>query len=139
MAFPSSRPRGWLLLLGLLLAVGEPLALAQEVARLLPTIGMRGPAVILLVVARVVITGLAVAAGLAILGRRPHAVGMAKLAVALVAAVSLVAVLTPILPTNRLPGTTVPIAALIVVYYGAWMLYLYRSRRVRELQDDRID
>ncbi len=126
---PAPRPRGWLLLLALLLAVGEPLALAQEVARLLPTIGTRGPAVVLLVLVRIGITGLAVAAGLAILGRRPHAVGMAKLALALVAAVSLVAVLTPILPTSRLPGTTGPIAALIVVYYGAWLVYLYRSPR----------
>lgn len=130
---PAPRPRGWLLLLALLLAVGEPLALAQEVAGLLPTIGMRGPAVVLLVLARVGITGLAVAAGLAIVGRRPHAVGMAKLALALVAAVSLVAVLTPILPTSRLPGTAGPIAALIAVYYGAWLLYLFRSRRVRKM------
>jgi len=113
-----------MLLLALLLAVGEPLALAQEVARLLPTIGMRGPAVALLVLARIGITGLAVAAGLAILGRRPHAVGMAKLALVLVAAVSLVAVLSPILPSSRMPGFTGPIAAAIVVYYGAWLLYL---------------
>ena len=125
----ASRPRGWLFLLALLLAVGEPLALAQEVAHLLPTLGTRGPAVVLLVLARVGVTGLAVAAGLAILGRRPHAVGMAKLALALVAAASLVAVLTPILPTNRLPGTTGPVAALIVVYYGAWLVYLFRSQR----------
>jgi hypothetical protein len=125
---PAARPRGWLLLLALLLAVGEPLALAQEVARLLPSLGMRGPAVILLVVARVVITGLAVAAGLAILGRRPHAVGMAKLALVLLAAVSLFSVLTPILPTNRLPGTTGPVTLVIAAYYGAWLVYLYRSR-----------
>jgi len=128
-----------MLLLALLLAVGEPLALAQEVARLLPTIGMRGPAVALLVLARIGVTGLAVAAGLAILGRRPHAVGMAKLALVLVAVVSLVAVLTPILPSNRMPGLTGPIAAVIAIYYGAWMLYLYRSRRVREPRDGPAD
>jgi len=122
---PSPRPRGWLLLLALLLAVGEPLVLAQEVAHLLPTIGTRGPAVALLVLVRVGITGFAVAAGLAIFGRRPHAVGMASLALALLAAVSLVAVLTPILPTNRLPGTTWPTAVIIATYYTAWLAYLY--------------
>ena len=123
-----ARAHGWLLLLGLLLAVGEPLTLALEVARLLPTLGMRGPAVVLLVLVRVGVTGFAVAAGLAILGRRPHAAGMATLALALLAAVSLVAVLTPILPTNRQPGTEWPVALAIVVYYVAWIVYLRRKR-----------
>ena len=123
---PAPRPRGWLLLLALLLVVGEPLLLAQEVARLLPTIGMRGPAVGWLVLARVGVTGVGVAAGLAILGGRPHGAAMARLALLLLAAVSLVAVLAPILPSNRLPGTAGPIALLIVVYYGAWIVYLLR-------------
>ena len=123
---PAPRPRGWLLLLALLLVVGEPLLLAQEVAHLLPTIGMRGSAVGWLVLARVGVTGVGVAAGLAILGGRPHGAAMARLALLLLAAVSLVAVLTPILPSNRLPGTAGPIALLIVVYYGAWIVYLHR-------------
>ena len=44
----------------------------------------------------------------------------------------LVVLLTPILPSNRLPGTTLPLAAGLTVYYGAWLAYLSRSRRVRE-------
>lgn len=128
---PGRRLGGWLLALALLLIVGEPLTLAQEVSRLLPTIGMHGPAAIALLLLRVIVAAFGVAAGLAILGRQPSAAGMAKLAVVLLGIVSLVVVLTPILPTNRLPGTTGPIVVIIAVYYGGWFLYLCRSRRVR--------
>jgi len=129
---PRERAGGWLLLLAGLLAIGEPLVLAAEVARLLPTLGYQGAAVVLLVLARVAVTAFGVAAGLAIFNRRPHATGMATLALALLGSVSLFALLTPILPSNRPPGTTAPIAVVVFAYYAGWIAYLRRSRRVRE-------
>lgn len=123
---------GWLLVLALLLTVGEPLVLAPEVARLLPTLATRDPSVAVLLTVRVLVTGFGVSAGLAIFARRPHAAGMATLALTLLGGVSLLAMLTPILPSNRLPGTTAPAALAVLVYYAAWMVYLRRSRRVRE-------
>lgn len=131
---PTGRTRagGWLLVLAGLLAIGEPLGLAAEVDRRLPSLSHRGTAVVLLVLVRVAVTGFGVAAGLAIFNRRPHAAGMATLALALLGGVSLFALLTPILPSNRLPGTTGPLAVAVVIYYVGWIAYLRCSRRVRE-------
>lgn len=129
---PDDRIAGWLLVLALLLTVGEPLVLAPEIVRLLPTLASRGPAVAFVLIIRVVVTGFGVSAGLALFARRPHAAGMATLALALLGAVSLFAMLTSILPSNRLPGTTGPAVLVVAVYYASWIAYLQRSRRVRE-------
>ena len=125
----------WLRLLALLLTVAEPLGLAWSVAGLVPTLGFRGAGVALLLVARVLVTGLGVAAGLAIFGRRPHAARLAALALVLLAAASLVSLLTPILPSDLPPDLTTLAVVAVSAYYGAWLAYLRLSRRVRRLFD----
>jgi len=124
--------RGWLRLLVFLLVGWEPISLGLAVARLLPTLGDRGLAAAGLVALRVLVAGLGVAAALALWNRRPHAVALARVALIASGLTGLVVLLTPILPSNRLPGTTLPLAAGLTVYYGAWLAYLSRSRRVRE-------
>jgi hypothetical protein len=132
---PDSPLPIWLRLLALLLTVAEPLGLAWSVAGLVPTLGFRGAGVALLLVARVLVTGFGVAAGLAIFGRRPHAVRLAAAALVLLGVAALVSLLTPILPTNLPPDLTAPVAVAVAVYYGAWLAYLWLSRRVRRLFD----
>lgn len=122
---------GWLLVLATLLTVGEPLGLAPVVAHLLPTIAERGAAIAALLGLRVLTTAFGVAAGLALFGRRPHAVALARLALVLLGAVSVFSILTPILPSNLAPGLPGPVALVVVAYYVCWIVYLQRSRRVR--------
>jgi len=38
---------------------------------------------------------------------------------------------TPYAPSNRTPGTTPYFAAASLIFYGGWLAYLIRSRRVR--------
>ena len=132
---PDEPLPGWLRLLAVLLTVGEPLGLASTAARLAPTLGDRGAGVALLLVVRVVVTGFGVAAGLAIVGRRPHAARFAALALGLLATATLVSLLTPILPSDLPPDLTTPAVVAVAAYYGAWLAYLRLSRRVRRLFD----
>ena len=48
-------------------------------------------------------------------------------------AAQLIAELTPWFPTNRLPGDTPLYVAWTLAYYGGWLLYVVRSRRVAAL------
>lgn len=117
----------WLRLLSFLLIVWEPLGLAPGIARLLPTLGDRGYGVALFLIVRVIVAGVAVAAGLAIWNRRAHAIGLAQVALVLSASCQLVALLTPILPTNLPPDRRLLAAAALFLYYAAWLAYLSRS------------
>jgi hypothetical protein len=121
---------GWLLLLCLLLLVGHPVMLALSAARALGSLSMRGLPVALVVVGQLVVAGIGVAAGLALLGCRRGAAAFAKVSLALSAATDLFVYATPFLPNNRLPGTTPLFAIASVGYYAAWITYLSRSQRV---------
>ena len=46
------------------------------------------------------------------------------------AATDLIIYLTPYYPSNRGPGETPIYVAVSLVYHGAWLLYLARSRQV---------
>jgi hypothetical protein len=73
---------------------------------------------------------LCVAAGRALLDQSASAVRLAKIALVLSASVQVFAALTPHFPTNRMPGDTPLYVGATVAYYGGWLLYLFRSRRV---------
>jgi hypothetical protein len=110
---------GWLLLLSRLLIVWQPLNL------------VRGPAVAIILVVRTMVTAAGVAAGLALSNRHTGAVTLAKVALALSAATDLFVYTTPYFPNNRAPGDTIFYIAASMAYHGIWLMYLFRSRRVR--------
>jgi hypothetical protein len=122
---------GWLAVLCLLLLVWHPLNLALRAARALAAISQRGAPLALLIVAQLIVAGVGVAAGLSLSNQRRGAVGLAKSALLLAAGVDLLVYATPWMPNNRLPGTTPLYAAAALTYYGIWIAYLSRSRRVR--------
>jgi hypothetical protein len=122
---------GWLLLLCLLLLVAQPVSLAFSAARSLGALPTRGIPLALVVLCQLMIAGIGVAAGLALLGRRRGAVTLAKWSLVLSAAMDQFAYATPFLPNNRLPGTTPLYAAASLLYYVVWLEYLLRSKRVR--------
>jgi hypothetical protein len=131
---PSDTPAvgGWLLVLSRLMILWHPILVALMSSPLLDSLSVRGRSVTVILLARVFVTGLGVAAGLALRGRQARAVGLAKISLAMSATTDMFIYFTPSFPSNRAPGET-PLWVLgTLMYYGGWILYLMRSARVRE-------
>jgi len=122
---------GWLALLCRLLIVWQPLNLAVSAPNALASIPLRGPAVAVLLVARVLVAALGIAAGLALQNRRSGAVRLAQAALAVSAALDVFVYVTPYYPNNRAPGDTPLYVAGTIAFAVVWLVYLVRSRRVR--------
>jgi hypothetical protein len=134
----TARPSGWLLLLSRILIIYEPLVLALSLSTVLPMIVVRGWLVLAAVIARVVVAGLSVAAGLAIRDARPHGLTLARIALLASGAMGLILLNTRILPSNRMPSDDLLYSAALVAHHGAWLAYLQRSRQVRGLFRDAL-
>jgi hypothetical protein len=127
---------GWLLLLCRLLVVFHPLSLAVTASGALSALSVRGTAVALILILRLVVVGFGMAAGRALQTGQPGAVTLAKAALLASAATDVFVYTTPYFPSNRLPGETVYYVVASLAYHGAWLLYLARSRRVRATYPD---
>ena len=123
---------GWLLVLALLLLVWQPITLSLTTSGLVDEVAIRGVSLALVLGLRLLVTAFGIAAGLALLGVRPYAVRLAKLSLVASAAVDLFVYATPYVPSNRYPGETPFYVAGSLAYYGVWLMYLVRSRRVRD-------
>ena len=131
MSDDTKRVSGWLLLLSRLLVVFHPLSLAVTASNSLGALAVRGTAVALILILRLVVVGFGMAAGRALQNVQPGAVTLAKAALVASAATDLFIYATPYFPNNRTPGDTIYYAAASLAYHGAWLLYLFRSTRVR--------
>jgi hypothetical protein len=123
--------RGWLLVLCGLLIVWQPLSFGLVASGLLDALPARGLPMALILMTRVLVTAFGIAAGLALAGRRPAAVTLAKASLAVSAATDTFVYLTPYFPSNRLPGETPLYVAASLAYYAIWFIYLVRSTRVK--------
>jgi hypothetical protein len=121
---------GWLLLLCRLLIIFQPLSFAVTAAGGLGAISVRGAPVALILVFRLVVVGLGVAAGRALQNLQAGAVSLAKAALVVSAATDVFVYTTPYFPSNRLPGDTVYYIVASLAYHAAWFAYLARSTRV---------
>src|SRR5206468_2564253 len=72
----------------------------------LDRVPMRGLPLALILLTRVAATGFGIAAGLALLARRPAAVTLAKISLIATAALDVFVYSTPFFPNNRPPGDT---------------------------------
>jgi hypothetical protein len=122
---------GWLLVLCLLLLVWRPVSSAFVGSQALAALSVRGPSLAVALAALTLVTAFGVAAGIALLARRGPAVGMAIAALMLAAALDLVIYTTSYFPSNRMPGDELFYVAASLIYHGAWLAYLFVSRRVR--------
>jgi hypothetical protein len=122
---------GWLLLLCLLLLVAQPISVAITSARALDSLAMRGTPLALVLLARMMVAGIGIAAGIALGGSRRGAAAFAQVSLALSAAMDVFADTTRYLPNNRPPGTTPIVIMLSLAYSAIWIAYLSRSKRVR--------
>lgn len=130
---PGPRPvGGWLILLCRLLLVYQPLSLALSASAALNSWPTRGPKVLVAIAVRVFVTGVNVAAGLALTNRAPSALAVARIALLLSAVCDVFILTTSFYPNNRPPGDTPFYVAATLLYHGVWLGYLARSRRVRE-------
>jgi hypothetical protein len=123
---------GWLVVLCRLLLVYQPLSLALSASAALNSFPTRGPRVLFAIAIRVIVTGINVAAGLALTNRAPSAVRLASIALVLSAACDVFILTTSFYPNNRPPGDTPFYVLATILYHGVWLGYLARSRRVRE-------
>jgi hypothetical protein len=76
---------GWLLILVLILTIWNPASLALQASSIVWTLGARSTVSLTFLAARLAITSIGVAAGIALFLRRPGAVWLAKLALVLLA------------------------------------------------------
>lgn len=122
---------GWLLVLGAVLLVWQPINLALIASTMVGQIAVRGASLAIVLVARVLVTALGMAAGIALVGRRDGAVGMAKAALVASAAIDVFIYTTSYAPGNRMPGDAPLYVAGSLAYHGIWLTYLVRSKRVK--------
>jgi hypothetical protein len=122
---------GWLLILVLLLTIWNPASLALQASAIAWSLIGRSTPSLLFLAARFLITSLGVAAGIALFLRRPGAVWLAKLALALFGVEAVARLSTRADLSTAPPGTRLPLALLVIVHNAGWYLYLRLSRRVR--------
>lgn len=126
-------PRGWLLVLCVVLFGWQPLTFAGEVSESLPTIAMRGAPGAVELLAHGSVAALSIAAGWALWIANPLGPFLAFPALIGAAAAGVQSLYWSALPHDVVPGEELPRAAAIVIVSCAWLLYLHRSRRIRSL------
>lgn len=130
-AAPAPRISGWLRVLAFALLFWEPLRLGLNASVVIPVLSLRPTSSLLVFVARIVVTAFAIAAGRALLGGHTSALGMAAGSLVVSGLFDAFVYSTTFLPSNIMPGDAPFYIALSLAYHGAWLAYLYRSKRVR--------
>lgn len=120
-----------ILLLVFILTIWNPANLALQAASAVSDIGARSTLSIVFLAVRLVVTSVGVAAGIALWLRRPGAVWLAKLALALFAVEAVARLSTRVDLGSAPPGTRLPLAIFVLMHNAGWYAYLLISRRVR--------
>jgi len=119
-----------ILLLIFLLTIWNPANLALQAASTLSAMETRSTVSIVFLGVRLLITSVGVAAGIALSLRRPGAVWLTKLALALFAIEAIARLSTRVDLGSAPPGTRLPLAIFVIAHNAAWFAYLRLSRRV---------
>jgi hypothetical protein len=125
----GTRPLGpWLLLLCALLLGWAPASFALTASTLVDSLAVRGVGVTAFLALRLLVVAVGIAAGLALLGRRPAARALAAGALCASLGTDLLDYLSGWFPSNRIPGTTWMYVTATLTYHLAWLTYLFRLR-----------
>lgn len=125
-------PRGWLLLLCAVLVLWRPFDFAIELPSALPSLGMRGIGGAVELLFHGAVAALSIAAVRALWSALPVGPPLAAAALVASAAATVQSLYWSVLPHQTSPGTELPIAVVAIVHATLWLIYLKRSRRVRE-------
>jgi len=106
--------------------------LALQASSMMWNIGARSTLSLAFLAARLAITSVGIAAGLALWMRHAGAVPLAKLSLMLFGIEAAVRLSTRVDLGSAPPGTRLPLALFIILHNAAWYLYLQLSRRVRD-------
>lgn len=120
----------WILPLIFILTIWNPAMLALQASSIVWNIGARSTMSLVFLAARLAITSVGIAAGLALWMRHAGAVPLAKLALMLFGIEAVVRLSSRVDLGSAPPGTRLPLALFIIVHNAAWYLYLQRSRRI---------
>jgi hypothetical protein len=120
-----------ILLLIFILAIWNPASLALQASSAVWTIESRSTLSLVFLLARLIITSVGVSAGIALWLKRPGALWLAKLSLALFGIEAAVRLSSRADLGTAPPGTRLPLAMFIIAHNAAWYFYLQRSRRVR--------
>ena len=123
-------PLGILLLI-FILTIWNPGTLALHAASVAWSIESRPALSLVFLAARLIITSIGVAAGIALWLRRPGAISLAKLSLMLFGIEAVVRLSSRADLGGAPPGTRLPLAVFVILHNAAWYLYLHFSRRVR--------
>lgn len=115
-------------LLAFLLVVWAPLNLALIASASLDRLTDRGWPAIALLIVRMAITGVGVAAGRALWNDRPGAMTLARWATGLSLGAALITATTSIWPAPLPPGVREPVAITTVSWHALWFLWTLRQR-----------
>jgi hypothetical protein len=127
--------RIWLLLLCVVLMIWQPLSFAVEASSSLGTLGMRGAAGALELVLHGAVAALSVAAGWALWQSSPGGPKLARIAVVANAIIGVQSLYATALPSNVFPSDRLPLAVLNVIAAALWLTYLWRSSRIRAIEN----
>lgn len=116
-----------------MLILWQPVSLGLVGSSALNSLSVRGLPLALVLLGRIAVAAVGVAAGLALWRRRPGAVTLARASLLLSAAADVFVYSTPYFPNNRPPGDSTLILAASMLWYGIWLMYLWRSKRVRQV------
>jgi hypothetical protein len=113
------------------LAVVNPASLAVVAASRVGGRVSPSTLVLTLLGVRLVVTSVGVAGGMALWHKRAGAVQLAKASLVLSAVEAIGRLSTRVGLSETPPGLRLPTALAVIIFNGAWYLYLEKSRRVR--------
>ena len=122
----------WILPLIFILTIWNPAMLALQASSVVWSTGTRSPWSLAFLIARLAITSVGIAAGLALWMRHGGAVPLAKMSLMLFGIEAVARLSTRVDLGSAPPGTRLPLAIFIIVHNAAWYLYLQLSSRVRD-------
>ena len=114
------------------LLVWQPVSLALTAPRTVDALAIHGTPLALVLAAQVVAAGCGIAAGISIVQRAGIALTLTRSALTLSAALDVFVSATSFVPNNRMPGDAPLYIGVTLTTYTLWMVYLARSKRVRD-------
>jgi hypothetical protein len=116
-----------------LLVVWEPLTFAIAASSAIDWLMQRGLMAVVFLIARLLVTGIGISAGMRLWQEQPGGIALARWAYAGQLAAAIVAHSTRLWPTTLAPGIAEPAFAVGVAWYAGWLVWtVFAKDRLRQ-------